>query len=130
MGVSIEMWRYRIGCFSQPIKLKTALHVLIVSYSAVSLSIRITLFLLLAMHDVEQNPGPRSRGGNVRGVDGRGARTRGQGRGSPNIQNESGIFSQQSDAPLATRRLSMHGLDRDRRFYYQYRVRSSTASEK
>ena len=103
MGVSIEMWRCRIGCFSMPVKLKSALQVLVVSRSTVSLSIRLTLFLLLAMHGVEQNPGPRSRGGNTRGVDGRGGRTRGQGRGTPIVQNEPDLFSQQSDAPPSRR---------------------------
>lgn len=103
MGVSVEMWRCRIGCFSQPVKLKSALQVLVVSRSSVSLSIRIALFLLLAMHGVEQNPGPRSRGGNNRGVDGRGGKTRGQGRGSPIVPNEPDIFSQPSDAPPARR---------------------------
>ena len=104
MGVSIEMWRCRIGCFSQPVKCKTTLQVLIVSRSSVSLSIRIALFLLLAMHGVEQNPGPGARGDNPRGASGRG-KARGQGRQSTVTHNETDIFSQSSNAP-PTRRSS------------------------
>ena len=103
MGVSIEMWRCRIGCFSNPVKLKSAMHVLVLSRSTVSLSIRIMLFLLLTMHGVEQNPGPgsRSRGGHARGLDS--GRTRDQGRGFHIVPNEPDLFSQQSDAPPARR---------------------------
>ena len=101
MGVSIEMWRCRIGCFSQPMKCKSAMQVLILSGFCVSLSIRITLFLLLAMHGVKQNPGPGSRGGNVRGNSGRG-KGRGQGRDTV-ITRDPDFLSQSSDVSQTRR---------------------------
>ena len=98
MCVAIEIWRCRIGCFSQPVKVKTALQVLTLSRASVSLSVRVVLFLLLAMHGVEQNPGPRSRGGNSRG-----GRGRGQDRDANIAQNENDLFSQSSNAPQTRR---------------------------
>ena len=52
----------------------------------------------MIMHGVEQNPGPRSRGGNPRGASGRG-QARGQGRQSTVTQIDTDIFSQSSNAP-------------------------------
>ena len=56
MGVSIQQWRAVIGCFSQPLKVRTRLKTLSLKY--VSLSVRILLFFLLVVEGVEANPGP------------------------------------------------------------------------
>ena len=63
MGISTELWRARIGCFVQPQKCKV--HLRGIKLGSLSLSIRILLFTLLAVHCVETNPGPPkpSRGG-------------------------------------------------------------------
>ena len=56
MGVDINTWRGRIGCFSQPVKVKEHLQKLKLKH--VMLCIRIVLFALLAAQCVETNPGP------------------------------------------------------------------------
>ena len=81
MGIGLELWRARIGTFTQPAKSKTRLSVL--KLYGVSLCIRTLLFLLLAVYGVETNPGPghgsqersAGRGGNSS------AFSRGRGRG-------------------------------------------------
>lgn len=63
MGVSLELWRCRIGYFVQPDKRKTYIRAIILSGTQVRTSIRILLALsvLLVMAGVEQNPGPPRR---------------------------------------------------------------------
>ncbi|KAH3700602.1 hypothetical protein DPMN_075580 [Dreissena polymorpha] len=102
MGVCIEIWRARIGCFTHPINCKTTLQVLIVSGFSVSLCIRVTLFLLLAVHGIESNPGPCSRSDNSCGVGGRSSRGKGQGRGPDNNISEIDLFSLPSQASQAS----------------------------
>ena len=99
MGVEIELWRARIGSFSQPIKCKTLWSVLRVK--SVSLCIRILLFLLLAVNGVETNPGPGPNSGNA-AEKGRGGSTsgssRGRGRGEPSESNQRLLRSNSSSA--------------------------------
>lgn len=63
MGISLELWRCRIGYFVQPDKRKTYVRAIILSGTQVRTSIRILLALsvLLVMAGVEQNPGPPRR---------------------------------------------------------------------
>ncbi|XP_053388271.1 uncharacterized protein LOC128551438 [Mercenaria mercenaria] len=64
MGISTEVWRARIGSFSQPNKCKNRLDTL--KLGNISLCIGICLFFLLVAQCVESNPGPaksRSRTG-------------------------------------------------------------------
>jgi len=74
MGISLEQWRGKIGCFNQPKKCKTRLNVLVVHLSmGLRSGLRMAICLaaiLIICGDVEQNPGPpksttdRSRRGN------------------------------------------------------------------
>ena len=62
MGISIEQWRSKIGCFSQPKKCKTRLPVLVVQLNTefkngLRLIVCLAAILILC-GDVEQNPGP------------------------------------------------------------------------
>lgn len=59
MGVTIDIWRGRIGCFSQPCKTRNRTQHLTLNKGYVCLSIRIALFLLLTLiGGIEPNPGP------------------------------------------------------------------------
>jgi len=62
MGISIEQWRSKIGCFSQQNKSKTRLKTLVVHLNAwLKSSLRVAVCLaaiLIICGDVEQNPGP------------------------------------------------------------------------
>ena len=81
MGIDISQWRARIGCFTQPLKIK--LHIQTIKVKNVSFVIRLLLFLLLVVQGIEMNPGPgpgpndaRGRGqprgrGSNRGLDSR-----------------------------------------------------------
>ena len=59
MGVSLELWRARIGCFVMPRKCRTRVET--VKPVFVSLAIRLALFYLLIAEGIESNPGPSSR---------------------------------------------------------------------
>ena len=59
MGISLELWRARIGCFVMPRKCRTRVETLKPVF--VSLAIRIVLFYLLVAEGVESNPGPNSQ---------------------------------------------------------------------
>jgi len=72
MGITIEIWRARIGTFTNPSSRKKTCLTTSASGHYLSLCIRTLLFFLLAAQCVERNPGPtsgRGRGG------GRGGRT-------------------------------------------------------
>ena len=56
MGISIQVWRARIGTYSQPNKIKASTETL--QIGNLSLCIRICLFFLLIAQCVEPNPGP------------------------------------------------------------------------
>ena len=56
MGIDIDIWRKRIGGFSQPFKGRFPLETLKLKH--LSLYIRVCLFLLLVVQGVETNPGP------------------------------------------------------------------------
>ena len=56
MGVTIEVWRQRIGTFSQPVRCKSATKTLQLNSKFISLCIRDVLFL--NVQGVESNPGP------------------------------------------------------------------------
>jgi len=62
MGISIEQWRCKIGCFSQPNKCKTRVNVIRVQLTTgLKSGLRLVIFLaaiLILCGDVEQNPGP------------------------------------------------------------------------
>ena len=62
MGISIEQWRSKIGCFGQPNKSKPRFIVLVVHLSIGQKSgLRVAICLaaiLIICGDVEQNPGP------------------------------------------------------------------------
>jgi len=62
MGISIEQWRCKIGCFSQPNKCRTrvnVIHVLLTTGLKSGLRLVICLAAILILcGDVEQNPGP------------------------------------------------------------------------
>ena len=58
MGVTIEVWRQRIGTFSQPVRCKSAFNTLQLKSKYISLCIRTVLFLMLVVQGVESNPGP------------------------------------------------------------------------
>ena len=69
MGISIELWRCRIGSFSQTTKIlksKTRNLQLALSLKTFSLSLRLVLFALLVAQGIEPNPGPNrgEKGGN------------------------------------------------------------------
>ena len=87
MGVSIEIWRGRIGSFTQPLKNRGKTQKLTLNKTYVCLSVRIALFLLLAMIDgVEPNPGPGTRRGSTNNTNNtRGAITRSGGRGADSL---------------------------------------------
>lgn len=89
MGVSIQQWRAVIGCFSQPLKVRTRLKTLSLKY--VSLSVRILLFFLLVVEGVEANPGP------PKSVSGRGSRGRGDSSGALGFGAPRGRGSRQAD---------------------------------
>lgn len=67
MGVSIEVWRARVGTFVQHSKPKAAAKTWRTKYPSMSLIIRTLLFLLLVSQCVESNPGPGSQNGRGRG---------------------------------------------------------------
>ena len=71
MGIDISQWRARIGCFTQPLKIK--LHIQTIKVKNVLFVIRLLLFLLLVVQGIETNPGP--------GLGPNDARGRGQPRG-------------------------------------------------
>ena len=99
MGIEIELWRARIGSFSQPIKCKTLLSVLRVK--SVSLCIRILLFLLLVVNGVETNPGPGPNSGNAAAkgrIGSTSESSRGRGRGEPSESNQRLLRSNSSSA--------------------------------
>ena len=57
--ISIDQWRAIIGCYVHGIKKeKWQPNSLILARSSVSLAVKITIFLLLAVHGLETNPGP------------------------------------------------------------------------
>jgi len=62
MGISIELWRSKIGCFSQPKKCKTRVNVIHVQLTTgLKSGLRLVICLaaiLILCGDVEQNPGP------------------------------------------------------------------------
>jgi len=62
MGISIEQWRCKIGCFSQPNKFKTRVNVIHVHLTTgLKSGLRLVICLaaiLILCGDVEQNPGP------------------------------------------------------------------------
>ena len=63
MGIHVQLWRARIGCFLQPDKRRSIFKTLKVFRQNFSLSLRLVLALsvLLIMAGVEQNPGPPRR---------------------------------------------------------------------
>ena len=63
MGIHVQLWRARIGCFLQPDKRGSIFKTLKVFGQKFSLSLRLVLALsvLLIMAGVEQNPGPPRR---------------------------------------------------------------------
>ena len=66
MGGTIDIWRGRIGCFSQPNKTRNTAQTLTINKNYVCLRVRIALFLLLAMTGVVgPNPGPGLRRGST-----------------------------------------------------------------
>ena len=70
MGISLELWRMRVGSFVMPLKCKTRLKTLRLKY--VSLSIRILLFFLLLVEGIEANPCPGAGSGDSKGTFSRG----------------------------------------------------------
>ena len=83
MGIDICQWRCRIGCFSQPVRVKS--HIQTLKITSVSIAIRIVLFLLLVVYGIEANPGPGPDPVPGRGASAKGSgppRGRGSGRGS------------------------------------------------
>lgn len=88
MGVTLQQWRSRIGCFIQPVKSKTHFQTLCISKNCISLGLRVMLFLMLVTQGIESNPGPSSRtdsGATGSDVRGRGSsRGNGNGRGGSN----------------------------------------------
>lgn len=61
MGVDIDTWRARVGCFIQPRKWRSSLRALHVPGFAVSVCLRLVLCLALLVilgGDLEMNPGP------------------------------------------------------------------------
>ena len=59
MGISLELWHARIGCFVMPRKCRTRVETLKPVF--VCLAIRIVLFYLLVAEGVESNAGPNSQ---------------------------------------------------------------------
>ena len=90
MGDTLQQWRSRIGCFTQPAKNKTHFQTLCISKNCISIGLRVMLFLMLVAQGIESNPGPGSdsaaAGGDVRG---RGS-SRGSSRGHGNGRGGSG----------------------------------------
>ena len=80
MGVSLELWRARIGCFVMPRKCRTRVET--VKPVFVSLAIRLALFYLLIAEGIESNPGPHSRTTDAGSEQGSSPRGRGRGRGA------------------------------------------------
>lgn len=96
MGIDINQWRARIGCFSQPVK--KCVHIQTLKIKHISFALRLVLFLLLVVQGIESNPGPPRPGRNS-GARGRGSnRSRGY-----NVPEE----DTQTDA-MVTRRSSGH----------------------
>lgn len=56
MGVDIALYRCRIGTFTQP--RKCVIHLASINLSGIPLCIRLLLFCLLVVNDIERNPGP------------------------------------------------------------------------
>ena len=110
--MSIELWRARIGLFSQPVKNKHFVPVLIVRKGTVSLCIRIVLFMMLVAQCVERNPGPnpgpgRGTGFETDGYSGRGGSnaSKGKGRGSyasegRNLRSNSSSVASARNSPV------------------------------
>ena len=125
-GVSVELWRIRIGCFVMPKKCKT--HLKTLKPVTMSLAIRLVLFYLLVVEGVESNPGPPgpSRRSNTagargnrspRGRGGRGGRRDSVNTGGPRWGDTNDIFAAPSvetstsqmnsgDPPYSLRRTS------------------------
>lgn len=93
MGLSLELWRVRIGCFSQPIKVKTSFETL--KLRQIPLCIRLCLFLILVSQCIEPNTGPT--GPTEPGESSAGARGRGSSRrrGGQNARSKSASVEQQ-----------------------------------
>ena len=70
MGISLELWRSRIGCFSQPARCKSSLNGtnLRSTLTFLSFSLRLALFALLITQCIEPNPGLKKgvKGDNTR----------------------------------------------------------------
>ena len=84
MGIDVCQWRCRIGCFLQPVKIKSHMQTLKITSRSMSIAIRTVLFLLLFVYGIEANPGPVN-GGSGRGENARGSgqpRGRGSDKGS------------------------------------------------
>ena len=102
MGISVELWRVRIGCFAMPNKCKTYMNTL--KPVSISLAIRLVLFFLLIAEGIESNPGPSSeseyRGAQFPRGRGRGGRGgRGRGRDTTDVfanASDTGVPSQNS----------------------------------
>jgi len=62
MGITIQKWRCKIGCFNQPNKCKNHLNVIVVHINKrFKHGLRVAICLaaiLIVCGDVEQNPGP------------------------------------------------------------------------
>ena len=80
MGVSLTLWRARIGCFVKPRMCRTRVET--VKPVFVSLAIRLTLFYLLIAEGIESNSGPNSRSTDAGSEQGSSPRGRGRGRGA------------------------------------------------
>ena len=85
MGVDIDTWRRRIGCFSQPCKEVTVLRTLKIKH--IALCIRVCLFYLLIAQGIESNPGPIPGAGSQAG---NGAWRPGSTSGQRNINHPTG----------------------------------------
>ena len=82
MGITVELWRCRIGCFSQNhtrlSKSTGGKTHLTMFQSSISLSLRIALCALLIVQGIECNPGParEKEGGNLSTIPDRSTRSR------------------------------------------------------
>ena len=70
MGITIELWRCRIGTFIPSVKKRWNFHGICFSRGTFSLTARLLkcLNILLIIGGVEQNPGPPPRGASSRGA--------------------------------------------------------------